>query len=141
MRFNSLFHETTGLVFSANEMRREGLDKSCCLSLAAYRSSAISNEQLRVTSSNGCQPAVSAETSLLRRNNSGSLPNRSDVAYRSPHPQSDTASHFHGAAPLRRGRVTFPFQEVCLKLTPYLLRKPLKSRISLGVSAGRGLLP
>jgi len=124
MRLTALFHEPTWRIFSGNEMRREGLDKSCCLSSAARRGSAVSSDPLWVTCSNGCQPAVSANKSLFYvvttqvRCPTGLILGWSGL---SPHLQ--TASHIHGAAPLRTGRVIFPFKEVCLKMTPCLLRR------------------
>ena len=53
--------------------------------------------------------------SLLRRKHSGSV-FILGCSGRSPHLQ--TASHLHGAAPLRIGRVIFPFKEFCPKMTP-----------------------
>ena len=50
MRLTALFHEPTGLVFSANEMRREGLDKSCCLPSAAQDSLTVSSTYHLVSS-------------------------------------------------------------------------------------------
>jgi len=61
MRLTSHFYEPTGLVFWANEMRREVLEKSCCLSSVAHSRSTVCSDpvmrhqQKRLSAGCNCQ--------------------------------------------------------------------------------------
>jgi len=125
-------------------MRREGRDKSCSLYVAAHRRSIFSNDPLWVISNNGCQPAVTANASLFYvvttqvRCPTGPI-SRCSGQITLPAACTPPAI-FMVLLHHVQGRLSSNLRTFAWKWRRVAFVKPLKSRISLGVLTGRGLL-